>query len=96
MLFNMGIVPLINSRKSVKKQNIVKLTEHFYVNMDFVPSTWTKEDLILAIETAENFKLPFSILGGGSKLLVSDNGFEGLIIQIFQIIQIFVIVFKYV
>ncbi|MHA1724453.1 MAG: hypothetical protein ACTSXH_06375, partial [Promethearchaeota archaeon] len=26
-LFEMGIVPLINSRKSVKKQNIVRLTK---------------------------------------------------------------------
>jgi len=42
----------------------------------------TKEDLILAIKTAKKLKLPFFILGGGSKLLVADQGFKGLIIKV--------------
>jgi UDP-N-acetylmuramate dehydrogenase len=41
----------------------------------------TNEDLILAIKTAKKMKLPFFILGGGSNLLVSDKGFNGLIIK---------------
>jgi len=41
-----------------------------------------KEDLIKAIITAKKFKLPFFILGGGSNLLVSDEGFKGLVIKI--------------
>jgi len=45
-LFEMGIVPLINLRKSVKKQNVVRLTKNFCLNIDFIPSEWTKEDLI--------------------------------------------------
>jgi UDP-N-acetylmuramate dehydrogenase len=42
----------------------------------------TKEDLIEALRTAKNLKLPIFILGGGSNLLVSDRGFNGLVIKI--------------
>lgn len=41
-----------------------------------------KEDLMKTILMAKKFKLPFFVLGGGSKLLVSDRGFKGLIIKI--------------
>jgi len=59
-LFEMGIIPLINSRKSVKNQNIVKLTDYFHVNMDFIPSTWTKEDLILMMNIRSEIERQFS------------------------------------
>ena len=42
----------------------------------------TKEKIIWAIKRAKEKKLPFFILGGGSNLLVSDEGFKGLIIKI--------------
>ena len=42
----------------------------------------TKQDLIKAIEFAKNKHLAFFILGGGSNLLISDNGFKGVIIKI--------------
>ncbi len=41
-----------------------------------------KEDLILAIKKAKEFKLPIFILGGGSNVLFSDDGFAGLVIKI--------------
>ena len=41
-----------------------------------------KQDLIKAIEFAKNKHLTFFILGGGSNLLVSDNGFKGVVIKI--------------
>ena len=59
-LFEMGIIPLINSRKSVKNQNIMKLTDFFYVNMDFIPSTWTKEDLLLMMNIRSEIERQFS------------------------------------
>ncbi len=37
-------------------------------------------DLIKAVEFAKSKKLPFFILGGGSNILVSDKGFNGLVI----------------
>ena len=42
----------------------------------------TKENLMKAIKTAKQFKLPIFILGGGSNLLISDEGFDGLVIKI--------------
>jgi len=41
----------------------------------------TKEDLFCAITAAKKLKLPFFVLGGGSNLLVSDKGYEGLVIN---------------
>ena len=41
-----------------------------------------KKDLILAVKLAKKLKIPFYILGGGSKLLISDKGFDGLIIKV--------------
>lgn len=41
----------------------------------------TKEDLIRAIFVAKKLKLQFFILGGGSNLLVSDKGYNGLVIK---------------
>jgi len=42
----------------------------------------THEELMLALKVAKEFKLPFFILGGGSNLLISDKGFNGLVIRI--------------
>ena len=41
----------------------------------------TKQELIEAIKTAKQNDLPFFILGGGSNLLVNDNGYDGLAIK---------------
>lgn len=39
------------------------------------------EDLKLALETAAELKVPFVVLGGGANVLVSDDGFNGLVIK---------------
>jgi len=41
----------------------------------------TNEQLIDAIKLASKYNLPFFILGGGTKLLVSDKIFKGLVIK---------------
>ncbi|MEA3344486.1 MAG: FAD-binding protein, partial [Patescibacteria group bacterium] len=41
-----------------------------------------KEDLIEAIKFAKKEGIPFFILGEGSNLLVSDKGFNGIVIKI--------------
>jgi len=43
-----------------------------------------KEELISAISAAKKNHLPFFILGGGSNLLVSDKGFNGLVVKFGQ------------
>jgi UDP-N-acetylmuramate dehydrogenase len=45
-------------------------------------SAKTKEDLVKIVKTAKKLKIPFYILGGGSKLLISDKGFDGLVIRV--------------
>ena len=59
-IFEMGTIPLINSKKSIKNQNIMKLNDNFYVNMDFIPSDWTKEDLILMMNIRSEIERQFS------------------------------------
>jgi len=39
------------------------------------------DDLRLALKTAHDLKIPFVILGGGANVLVSDSGFDGLVIK---------------
>lgn len=51
------------------------------------PARWycavsSEEQLIAALELAEARQLPVFVLGGGSNLVVSDAGFDGLVIRI--------------
>lgn len=39
------------------------------------------EDFILALQTAQKLRIPFFVLGGGANVLVSDKGFDGLVIK---------------
>jgi len=39
------------------------------------------EDLLIALRTAHQNKIPFVVLGGGANVLVSDEGFDGLVIK---------------
>lgn len=41
-----------------------------------------KEDILLAYNFAQEKKLPVFILGGGSNILVSDEGFSGVVLKI--------------
>lgn len=41
----------------------------------------SERELLLAIEAAQKEGLPFFVLGGGSNVLFSDNGFNGLVIK---------------
>ena len=44
----------------------------------------TKEEIKAIIECCKNEDMPYYILGNGSNLLVSDKGYEGVVIQIFK------------
>lgn len=41
----------------------------------------SSNDLLKAVQVAEKLSLPYLILGGGSNILISDNGFAGLVIK---------------
>ena len=51
------------------------LAEYFFISN-------TKEDLIKAIKAAKKLRLPFFILGGGSNVLFSDKGYNGVVIKV--------------
>ncbi len=42
----------------------------------------TSQEITQAVELASSLSLPFFILGGGSNLLISDQGFTGLVIKV--------------
>ena len=44
----------------------------------------TKEEVKAIIECCKKHDMPYYILGNGSNLLVSDKGYEGVVIQIFK------------
>lgn len=49
---------------------------------DYFVETQNEEEIIEALQLAEERKIPYYILSGGSNVLVSDQGFRGLIIRI--------------
>ena len=42
----------------------------------------SEEEILEALKFAQEKKLPVFVLGGGSNVLVSDKGFDGLVIKI--------------
>lgn len=47
----------------------------YYIDVDKI------EDFVKAVKKARELKIPFFVLGGGSNLIVSDNGIKGLVIK---------------
>lgn len=41
----------------------------------------SKQDLLKCLRAAHELKLPFLLLGGGSNLLISEKGFDGIVIK---------------
>ncbi len=48
---------------------------------DFYFAARTADELVTALRTAHALELPVFLLGGGSNLLVSDDGFRGLVLR---------------
>ncbi len=69
---------------SIKKNILLKKHTTFKIGgpAEYFLITKEKKDLVKGIEIAKKLKLPVFVLGGGSNLLVSDNGFKGLVIKI--------------
>jgi len=80
------LLPGIKKNVLLKNYTTFKIggrAKYFYAAKD-------KEDLIGAIALAKKKKLPFFILGGGSNLLISDRGFNGLVIKFGQPLSLYV------
>lgn len=53
-------------------------------NADIFVTPESDEQILKAVEIAENNSIPYYIVGNGSNLLVKDKGFRGVIIQIYK------------
>lgn len=66
-------------------QTQVNLAKHTYFKLggpaDYFVEAKTKTELIEAVRYALEHKLPYLVLGGGSNILVGDQGFRGLVIK---------------
>ncbi len=66
-------------------QENIKLAEYTTFKIGgparFFCSVTNEDDVREAVAFAKKRKIPFFILGGGSNLLISDNGFPGLVIK---------------
>src|SRR3989339_1057618 len=66
-------------QKSVPLKNFTSykiggLAKYFFVAK-------SKNELIAILKIVKKFELPIFILGGGSNILISDKGFNGLVIK---------------
>jgi len=41
----------------------------------------SKDELIEAVVASKKYSIPYIVIGGGTNLLISDNGFKGLVIK---------------
>ena len=48
---------------------------------EFFTVVHTEEELVAAVHEAKERRVPVTVLGGGSNVLISDNGVEGLVIK---------------
>lgn len=48
---------------------------------DFFYAARTPDEMVVALKTAHELGLPVLLIGGGSNLLVSDEGFRGLVLR---------------
>lgn len=61
------------------------LAKHTYFKLggsaDLFFEAKTKEDLVSVVQSALTYHVPYLILGGGSNVLITENGFRGLVIK---------------
>lgn len=76
----------ILKEEQVKKDEPMKSHTTFRVGgpADYFVTPQTTEEVAKVIETCTQEKVPYYIVGNGSNLLVSDKGYEGVIIQIYK------------
>jgi len=72
-----------NLGKGVKANELLSLHTNFKIGgpAKYFFTARTTDELIKAVQVADELKIPFMILGGGTNVLVSDSGFQGLVIE---------------
>lgn len=72
--------------EQVKKDEPMKIHTTFRVGgpVSYFVTPETEEEIAKVIEVCTQENVPYYIVGNGSNLLVSDQGYEGVIIQIYK------------
>jgi UDP-N-acetylmuramate dehydrogenase len=67
----------------IKENHPLRSLTTFYAGGDarYYAAVSSEEDIVNALDFAKNRDIPVFVLGGGSNLLVSDQGFPGLVIH---------------
>jgi len=78
-----GAFPSVLENESMSAHTYLKIGGP--ARLFFVASTG--DEVVRAVETAFDANIPWSVIGGGSNLLVSDDGFQGVVIQAAERVQ---------
>lgn len=80
------MIEKLREKISPKVAENVPLAPHTTYNIggpaDYFFIAVTAEDAVRAVTVAKELQIPYYILGGGSNVLVSDDGYRGLVIKI--------------
>lgn len=79
------LIQVIDEKRVLQDEPMKKHTT-FRVggNADYFVMPQNAEEIKAIIELCKNVRMPYYILGNGSNLLVSDDGYGGVIIQIYK------------
>lgn len=76
---------LINSLGLDRLKKDEPLAKHTYFKLggpaDYLYEANTLDELVAAVQSAILHKIPYLVIGGGSNILVTDDGFRGLVIK---------------
>lgn len=71
-------LPNVKENEPLKKYTTFRIggaAKYFFVAK-------TSDDVVKAVQAASDVQIPFVVLGGGANTLVSDSGFDGLVIKL--------------
>lgn len=76
----------ITKQENVMKDEPMKKHTTFRIGgpADYFVTPESKEEIQAIVELCKKEKIPYSVIGNGSNLLVGDKGYRGVILQIFK------------
>lgn len=76
----------ITKQENVLKDEPMKKHTTFRIGgpADYFVTPESKEEIQAIVELCKKEKIPYSVIGNGSNLLVGDKGYRGVILQIFK------------
>ena len=74
----------ITDEKNIYKDEPLKKHTSFRIggNADFLVIPESKEEILLILSLVKKNKIPYFVMGNGSNLLVSDDGYRGVVIKL--------------